>query len=211
MIRNQYIGVNGGNFWPGAVAQSDVTVSFENVSVILWHSTGLGSDSAGLWDDFDDEFDVLGIWGSKHFSLGVGYFKIVRAAADLDGDAFTVFGSAEYLLEFGGTAISPFIQLEAYAPTAGVTPGSGEMVRAGVKTSGSWKSLSTFVQVNALYDTGAFDFDSGTHVQGRLEVSWPLSDKLSVVGDMLTSVPISKVNDGRKTFVQAGIGLTVSL
>ncbi len=213
-VRNQYIGVAGGQFWPGSVAQSDISISNSWLNVFLWHSTGLGENSAGMWNDFDDEFDIIvsmttGILpGGLSMTNGVGYFEIVESAANLDGNVMTAFSSISKEVELNEKTLSPFLRLEAYAPSRGETPGSGLLIYTGVSTVGNLGNVSIWGQVNVVHDSGAFDFESGWQAQQRTTVTVPIFRNVSLEGDFYLSTPITSVNDGRKTFVQYGFGLS---
>ena len=188
----------GAMYYNRPVQQSDVVVAWRNgLFVSIWTSTGFNT-TVGADKEIDFILGYSKSVGKFNFSTDAAYFALPGIdIANLNGEV----------------GVGPiFWKLQAYAPVKSGGPVKSLVASTGARHSFALgKRFGLDLEGLAKYDTGAFGYEELWLAQGKGSLSFSLSEKLSLIGEVEWSKPLTNTNtDGRKREVVAGAGISYS-
>lgn len=189
MVKDRYLGSNGGYFSEGPVVQTDIFQMFDSgIWVDVWNSQDLGGESSA--SSYANEVDLgvgyAGAFGDKlSVNVGVYYWDCAKTFEYHNDDIWQVFVElamaapmyADELME-----ITPFIKVESLRDSgngsvvdweskfhygANVKSQLGEKIRMGGK-------------VSFYYDPGIFGVEPGVYVGEEIKITYQLSENVAL-------------------------------
>jgi hypothetical protein len=207
----KYLGGNGAVFHPEPVQQTAINVPLpKGFYTGAWHSIPLGGRE--LVPNFGHEIDFSGGWNGKisGFNLNADMTYIgVTPLAQYGGDVLQLSTTASRDVKVGSVKLSPYFWVAYAIPTAGNSPGRGDFYHEGVRWGQSKGLWSVGANAELMHDSGAFGFNTGHFARGGVTVGRPVTKHLRVDIPIQWSVPLSKLNDGRRREAMAGATLSI--
>jgi len=212
---NNYLGLDGAVFHPGAVQQSSATVNLAcGFFGSLWASEPITGRS--IKPNFGREYDITAGWGGSagkfNLSGGATYFAVSPIGRVLAGDLLQLDVMVSRSIPIRKKAITPYIWLRDVRPFKDGVPIGGTFVHWGVRggVQPLPRGATLILDGQVVHDPGAFGFNPGKILRLMGNVSWPtkvpgIAIKLPIIQ---YSTPLSPTGDGRGPQLQFGVGFS---
>ncbi len=213
---SNYIGFDGASFFPGVDQWTTITATFPcGFSVSFFDAEPI--TRRGLRPNFGRETDLIVGWSGKIrgnvLELSTTYLNTFPISQVPRGDVIQFSERVSRMFAVNKrTTIGPHVWLRQAIPVRGPTPIGGWFVHVGGTVSRKFGEGHTAnVLSEAVYDSGAFGFNSG--YIGRLtgNLTWKLGKHVSLQLPLVTlTKPLSRTGDGRMFQSSFGVGFSFS-
>lgn len=210
---DKYLGLDGAPFHPGAVVQSNVTVSHTSgVFADFWKSEPVGARH--LRPNFGNEQDYTlgfasGIGLKAKLVLSATYFNVFPMLQMPRGDLLQLSARIERGVKLSEShTLAPYLWARSVRPLKGGQPVGGYFIHPGV--SHSWsasKRLTLASYAESVRDSGAFGFNQGWVARFSSSLSVRIGKGFSLIAPVITMTkPLTDTRDGRKFERAIGFG-----
>jgi hypothetical protein len=213
---SNYVGLDGGVFFPAPVQQSNVTVALPCGAYANWFDSEPLSHRS-LRPNFGREMDYTFGWSRTFHGYNVNananYVNVFPLTKMLHGDVFQFNERLTKNIPLGKqNAIAPYLLLRQVVPAHGATPVGGNFIHWGVTFSHTFNDrVSASVTAEALHDSGAVGYRPGYIGRMIAGMNWKGSRGISwQFPQIMFADPLSHTADGRYPVFSFGIGLTFS-
>ncbi|PIR41877.1 MAG: hypothetical protein COV30_01655 [Candidatus Yanofskybacteria bacterium CG10_big_fil_rev_8_21_14_0_10_37_15] len=216
-FHNKYLGNDGAVFHDKPLLQTDFFIEFPKIFdgcfIDIWISFGL--DGTDFSSDFGDEVDVTG-GCRKEISFGfkfngeVSWYDIFPVFSLKNGDVIKLKARISRPLHIRGEGFVLYFSDEIYLISKQTEHlKGGAIIRSGIDWNKKIKNrvyVETGMEI--FYDNGAFLFDNGWFSKSQLGFGG-IAGPLKFGPKLVTIIPLTEVNDNRKTEIALSFGVSV--